>query len=657
MTDRHGELHELLHRAGLEKAGHGQVSDAWPARTAWRPVIAASTEPTLAVPDDRPDLVAELNRQWHRLAVEHGVIDGDGEFLISVADQGCTCWTRVRLAEQWDLAGLLGPGAGQPEFVTMSPDGESVLGVTCEEYAVWFVAVAPFTDWLESSARERAVERQGEREAGWDIVLRWRTASARLRGAWREGLARNPAASPAVLRRLLDVGPEERLSSWLNYRDLPDDMLDAWVAHPEWRVRRNLAERWQLDAERRAGLFHDPDPRHRWGLLTCAVDGRSPLTAATFAQLATDPDPRVRAELVRHRDLPARHLVALAADPDTDVRKEAVPRAWTHLTPPARTALLADPDAGVRAEAVLLHHGSTPLPAAGFAALPGDAVRERAARTCVLTRELAEELVNGAETALRSAAAQNPHLDADLVTLLGQDQDPGVRWLVSVRPELTEVERARVAIEFDPDARCHPLPWVRDLEHDEEAMRRCATSAHVMLRRSAACATNLPPDVVELLAHDEDWVVRLFLAEHCAQAPAGLLLEMVRSWNGYSSARMADHPNFPRQGTLRFADDPDPRTRRLALLDPEAPTELVERFSRDAEWGIRHSALGDERLSVASVIRLLDDPHWFVRETAAADPRLPTRVVATLLNDSTTAKSAAANPTIPETVMHHLLDR
>ncbi|MYV41791.1 PE-PGRS family protein [Streptomyces sp. SID1328] len=652
MTDRHGELHELLHRAGLERAGRGQVSDAWPARAAWRPVIAASTEPTLAVRDDRPDLVAELNRQWHRLAVEHGVIDGDGEFLINVANHGCTCWTKVRLAEQWDLAGLLGPGSGQPEFVTMSPDGESLLGVTCEEYEVWFVAVAPFTDWLESSARERAVER----EAGWDVVLRWKTASGRLRGAWREGLAGNPAASPAVLRRLLDVGPEERLSSRLKYRELPEDMVAAWVAHPEWRVRKELAER-PLNAEQSAALFRDPDPQHRWLFLTSVVDQHPPLTAATFAQLATDPDPRVRAELVRHRDLPVHRLVALAADPDTKVRKEAVSRAWTHLTPPARTALLADPDAGVRAEAMLLHHGSTPLPAADFAALPGDAVRERAARTCVLTRELAEELVHGAETTLRSAAAQNPHLDADLVTLLGQDPDPGVRWSVSVRPDLTEAERARVAVEFDPDAHCHPLPWVLDLEHDEEAMRRCATSAHVMLRRSAACARNLPPDVAELLAHDEDWVVRLFLAEHCAQAPAALLLEMVRSWNGYSVARMVDHPNFPRRGTLRFADDPDPRTRKLALLDPEAPTELVERFSRDADWGIRHSALGDERLSVASVIRLLDDPHWFVRETAAADPRLPTRVVATLLNDSTTAKSAAANPTIPETVMHHLLDR
>ncbi|NEB91756.1 PE-PGRS family protein [Streptomyces bauhiniae] len=656
MTGDHAELHELLHRAGLEKAGHGRVSAARPSRAAWRPVIAANTKPALAVPDDRPDLVPELNRQWHRLAVEHGVIDGNGEFLINVANHGCACWTRVRLGEQWDLAGLLGPQPGQPEFVTMSPDGESVLGVTCEEYEVWFVAVAPFGDWLEAWAREWAAGRPEGLGAGWDVVLRRKTPSARLRVEWRDGLARNPAASPAVLRRLLDVGPEERLSSWLNWRELPEEMVEAWVAHPEWRVRRELVQPWPLDAEQSAALFRDPDPRHRWALLGCVVDRHPAFTAATFAQLAADPDPRVRAELVRHRDLPVHHLVALAADPDTAVRKEAVPSAWAHLTPPARTALLADPDADVRAEAVLLHHDSTPLTAADFAALPGDAHRERAARACVLARELAVELIHDTETSLRSAAAQNPHLDADLVALLGQDPEPDVRWWVSIRPDLTEAERSRVAIEFDPSARCHPLPWVTDLADDEEAMRRCATSAHVMLRRSAACATNLPPDVVELLAQDEDWVVRLFLAEHCAQAPADLLLEMVRSWNGYSSARMIEHPNFPRQGALRFADDPDPRTRRLALLDPEAPTELVERFSRDADASVRRAALDDERLSVASLVRLLDDPHWFVRDTAAVNPRLPTHVLTTRLYDRATASSAAANPALPEAVMHHLLD-
>ena len=302
-------------------------------------------------------------------------------------------------------------------------------------------------------------------------------------------------------------------------------------------------------------------------------------------------------------------------------------------------------------------HSSNALSAADFVELPNAEWRKRAARTCVLARELAEDLVHGTETDLRSATAQNPNLDTDLVALLGRDPDPDVRRLVSVRPDLTEAERSRIDIEFDPSARCYPLSWVRDLEDDEEAMRRCATSAHVMLRRSAAWAKNLPADVVDLLAHDEDWVVRLFLAENCAQAPADVLLEMAQDWDGYSAPRIIEHPNFPRQGTLRFADDPNPNARRLALLDPKSTAELVERLSRDADPGIRRRALRDQRLSAASVIRMLDDPHQGIRDAAAADPRLPTHVLTSLLRDTATAAHAAANPAIPETVMHDLLDR
>ncbi|WP_329528291.1 hypothetical protein [Streptomyces sp. NBC_01462] len=77
----------------------------------------------------------------------------------------------------------------------------------------------------------------------------------------------------------------------------------------------------------------------------------------------------------------------------------------------------------------------------------------------MLAHELAED--HGTESVLRRATAQNPNLDTDVVALLGRDPEPGVRWLVSVRPDLTEAERSRTAVEFDPSARCNPLPWVR----------------------------------------------------------------------------------------------------------------------------------------------------------------------------------------------------
>ncbi|MEU6240392.1 PE-PGRS family protein [Streptomyces sp. NPDC047024] len=681
MTGGDEALTALLRRTGLEIVGQGRVREARPVSAAWRPVITGDRGPTAAVPSDHPDLVAELNRQWHRLAAEHAVVDANGEFLISLAGQDCTCcgysrWLRVRLpegagwADRVDLAELTGradlPGSagrsaaepGRPGFVAMSLDEESVLGTTVEGDAVWLIAVDGFPAWLEASAKTRARAPEGaeEREDGWDAVSRWTTVSPRLRKEWLGGLAMNPAAPASVLRRLLDVGPTDRVPYALVHRELPDEVVEAWIAHPEWRVRDSLAERWSLTAEQRARLFLDPDPHHRWLVLTTLADYGVTLPDVTFDRLAADPSPRVRAELTRLPALPAHHLTKLAADPVTEVRLAAVVPAWPHLDATAREALLADPDPGVRRRAVFRHHKSTPLSAADFDQLPSDGDRQRAAETCVLDRDLTEALAHGPDSGPRGALARNPHLSPDLVRLLAEDADPGIRWQISLRPDLTEEERSRIPVEFDPEARCRALSWVRELHDDEAAMRRLAISAHPLVRRSVACAKNLPTDVAERLARDEDFVVRLFLAENCAQAPAEVLLEMWASWKGYSAARMIEHPNFPRQGTLRYAEDTNPSLRTLALYDPDSTEELVERFSRDPDDGVRWRALRDERLSSASVVRLLDDPREWIRRSAAADRRVPVRVLSTLLKEIDTAASAAQNPAIPEAVMHHLLD-
>ncbi|MER6471971.1 PE-PGRS family protein [Streptomyces collinus] len=664
MTGGKSELRELLERAGLQVIGRGRVDDARPAAVAWRPVVSANAVPTVVVRDDRPDQVTELNRQWHRLAAERGVMDDSGEFLISVAGHGRGSsedggWTRVRLAGRWDLAGVLGERRGRPEFVTMSPDGATVLGATSEEYEVWLIAVDRFPAWVESWAEDLARETPQARDSGWQAVTRWKTAPQRLRSAWREGLARNPAAPASVLLRLFDVEEGERLpgASWLIHRELPGEVVEAWISHPEPRVRKLLAERWTLTAEQRERLLDESDPRLRWIFTTTAVDAGSPLTATTFARLVADPSARVRAEIALHRDLPPRHLATLVADEEPAVRRAACRPAWPYLEPAIRTALTADPNPEVRAEAIRLAHTTVPMPVSVFAALPDDGERHRAARECLLSDELGDALAHSTDRESRRAAAGNPDLAPHLVAELGQDPDPAVRWTVWVRSDLTEEERARVPVEFDPEAYCRPLPWVLALQDDEEAMRRCAASSHPLVRRSAACAKNLPADVVERLARDEDRIVRLFLAENCAQAPAEVLLEMYRTWDGYSAARFPGHPNFPRQKALRYADDPDPRMRQLALEDPAATADLVERFSRDPARSVRRRALRDQRLTPASVIRLLDDPYGFVREAAAGDPRLTTRALASLLHDATIAASAAANPALPEHVMHHLLDR
>lgn len=230
---------------------------------------------------------------------------------------------------------------------------------------------------------------------------------------------------------------------------------------------------------------------------------------------------------------------------------------------------------------------------------------------------------------------------------------------MSQRPELTEEQRADIRIDFDPRIHYSPLDWVMALHDDPEAMRRLAASSHPLVRRSVARAKHLPPDVVELLARDEDRVVRLFLAESCDNAPADMLLEVWLWWTGSLSCpdRPHGHPNFPRSDLLRYADDPNPRMRQLALDDPESTAELVERFSRDTDNEVRVRAATDPRLSVASAIRLLDDPHEQVRHAAARHPQLPARVLVRLLRDTDTAQEAARHPALPVDVMRQMAQR
>ncbi|AZQ75068.1 PE-PGRS family protein [Streptomyces luteoverticillatus] len=651
---------QLLARAGLEAEEAKPVEDVlWP-RAAWRPVIAADAVPSVAVHRDRADLVAELNAQWHRLATERGVIGTDGAFLVNVAGsrQGPAAhgWTRVRLAARWDLAGVLGERPGQPEFVTLSADRNTLLGVTTEEYEVWLIAVEGLGRRRLAAAEAAARETPQERDAAWASLFNSPGPGLvkRLAQLWALGLSRSPAASEDVLQGLL--GHSHHLP-WR--RDLPPSVVDAGLAHPEWRVRGLFAEaRPTVTPEQWTRLvLIEQDPRRRWILATLAVDRREELTGPAYEQLAADPAARTRAEAARLKGMPAHLLTALATDPEPTVRASACRPAWPYLNDPARQSLLDDTNPEARTAALQRHHEEHPLTRAAFESEELPALGAEALRRCRLDRDLAETLARQGHADERRMLADNPHLDPDLTALLARDPDDDVRYRVSLRPDLTEAQRADIRIEIDPRARFHALDWVVALHHDPEAMRRLAASSHPLVRRSVARAERLPEDVVALLARDEDRVVQLFLAESCDDAPADMLLRVWRWWTGSLSHpdRPRGHPNFPRHGLLRYVDDPDPRTRRLALDDPASSTELVERFSRDKAEEVRLRAAEDPRLTSAAAVWLLDDPCETVRRAAALHPRLPARVLCRLLRDGETAETAAANPSLPAEVMGQMV--
>ncbi|TXS42379.1 HEAT repeat domain-containing protein [Streptomyces sp. uw30] len=643
---------EVLERAGLSMVGDWDIEEVLPPPFARRHVVAWEAEPTVTVAADRPDLVAEINAQWHRLACEAGILDEDGVFLIDFSGNRTGRWFRVRLTDGWDLAAVLGERPGQPEFVTMSQAGDALVGATTEEYDVWLVAVDRLRERQEDAARAAAEETTEERAAAWESLFEGPKPTERLLQAWSFGLSLHPAL-PEDLHPLL----LER-SNYALYRPLPTKVVAAMLAHPNWKMRVMAAE-YQSDItpEQWSSLILGAqDERRRWIFTMLAAERRAALPEDLCRRLAADPSARIRSEAAHLTTLPTAVAVALAGDPDDGVRYAACHAAWPDLDAGAREALMADADAKVRAAARLLHHRQHPMPRSVYETLESKA---RVLESSRLERDLAAHLARHGEDDERRALARNPRLDADLVALLGEDPDEAVRFLVSTRADLTEDQRAGIRIDFDPGVHHHELDWVVALHKDHDAMRRLAASTHPLVRRSVARARHLPPDVVDRLARDEDRVVQLFLAESCDDAPADMLMRVWQWWDGSLSTpdRPRSHPNFPRQDLLRHADDPNPRMRRLALDDPESTPELVERLSRDPSREVRYRAATDPRLSPVAAALLLEDPHDSVRHAAARHPHLPVRLLTRLLRGDGDAQAAAGNPALPVDVMRRMAER
>ncbi|WP_405818868.1 hypothetical protein OG705_06015 [Streptomyces sp. NBC_00838] len=446
------------------------------------------------------------------------------------------------------------------------------------------------------------------------------------------GLASNPAAPAGVLLRLLALNDD-----WIAYRlswraNLPDEVAEAMLTHPDRRVRQRLAESANADPELRARLLDGPAS----DALVVAHGPQPyrtvvpPLPDWAYERLLNHERSTVRYETLHSPSVPEHVLVPFAGHTHPPFREIACRRVWHALTDDVRAALLGDEDPAVR-RAAALHvmaddeGRTTELLEALADSWQFQEVVERGR----LGRAVAERLL--AEGKALAPLARNPAFPADLASRLAGHDDPAVRLAVSARPELSEEERAAIDWEVGPEDRLGTLRWVWDARTDTEVLRRCATSAHTWLRRSAAVCPELPEDCVRLLAGDGDFAVRLLLAEFHPQAPPELLLDLYLHGSHRAVAMLTVKERFPAAGlAARFAGSPDPRARALAVRDPEATPELVERLSRDPDTGVREAAARDPRLPVRRVVELLEDPE--AGSAAATHPALPVAEMVALLD-------------------------
>jgi hypothetical protein len=372
-----------------------------------------------------------------------------------------------------------------------------------------------------------------------------------------------PLPDDVIVRMIRTYNGEEPLGSHYFYQQMSAELIESMPTHTLPEVRWWGAGRWHgLPADIRAGLLADPDDRVRerarglqryedpaWiesvlpdrpchartdillnrALSRAVVDsvltvpagkddkamiaGNPSLPADVVALLAADPDPEVRERIARRPDLQPAERHALVADPHPEVRRAVAHQA--ELGPAERERLAVDPDPDVRL-AVSVHPALTEEERAridyevpmdcrfGFryvSVLPQprdpDAVRRKA--------------LSG-HPMLRREAAEDRELAADLVALLAEDDDLGVRVLLAQNhPDAPAALLLRSFLEYTGPEREN---LITRPNFPRAGLGELADHEDPQVRALVARDPDTSPTIVDRLTRDPDPDVRAALARH-----------------------------------------------------------------------------------------------------------------------------------------------
>ncbi len=382
------------------------------------------------------------------------------------------------------------------------------------------------------------------------------------------------------------------------------------------RVRRAVAGRADLPDEIAARLVGDADPSVRLALARSGRLGE----AKRVAILLADGTVADRAALAADADAPQGVLTTLSSDRSFAVRRNVA------ANPAASEVLVAKLSADARAEVRAAVARRDEPGAKVLASLVDDVsplvLAAVASREDLPARHVASLLGRFTERGEDATSAWG-QVGASLARNAGQ----AAHLRVLGGSKLPSVVRAAVANPACPrdvlarrggEGEVEVMRAILDREDGGGPLREALLEAMARAdepgaRVRAACATDLPGELLAELSRDASAAVRAAVAANPA-APAEVLTGLADAPEPAVAAALVTNPAAPEELLVRLAGHP--HLAALAATNPKLPAERLERIARSAGRAARRNVARHPRAPRALLRRLSRDPDREVAQAA-----------------------------------------
>ncbi|TDC43035.1 hypothetical protein E1166_05685 [Micromonospora sp. KC213] len=414
---------------------------------------------------------------------------------------------------------------------------------------------------------------------------------------------------PQVVIAMADIAP------------VPGDWAWRVAANADPAIRGALAATTYLSADVVAALADDPE------LEVVAEAARSPkITEALAERFAAHSHISVRRALACNEHAPARIIVALAEGRVPAAQLCAACDGSGHWLAESWSCDGMHQDALHDLDYALTLNPRTPAETVSrFAAHPSTYVRWQLAIRTDLPQQNYRTLAQDPAPGIRGDVAANPAIGEELIRAMADDPSYDVRRRLAHNPAIPLDVLACLAL----SAKIGPTLLPRIAAATPAEISELAASTVPAIRMLVAERHDLASHIVDQLAGNRDAKVLKSLATNPALSEAQLQT-MVAAHGPRVAARVASNPSCPAELLMQLARQSPPVHKALRRIaeHPNAPAEAL-------------------------LVCLADEQ---ARRIAASHPVLPVAAIIPLLTDADVdvAAAAAANPSLPEPVMHDL---